>query len=160
MKFRGSTRVFVDGLWVIYYDWLVRASVLIREIRTKTGKRINVHWMENCRVFFHIIHSQGSTDCQVRRPTGPTWSENFKFFWSGLRSSNFACIWSRPEMNGHDFGHEFVSVSESASDTVTRFVETSDTSSDTHTSKNLGHGFRLGNDSRKWTVRRKWTIPG
>ena len=58
-------------------------------------------------------------------------------------------------MNGHDFGHEFVSecVSEADSDTVTRFVETSDT----HMSKNLGHGFGLGNDSRKWTVRRKWT---
>ena len=44
--------------------------------------------------FFHIIHSQGSTDCQVRRPTGPTWSENFKFFWSGHRLSKSCSSWS------------------------------------------------------------------
>ena len=62
-------------------------------------------------------------------------------------------------MNGHDFGHEFVSesVSKAESDTDTRFVGTSatemdrvmtsDTSSDTHWSENLGHGFGLGHTS-------------
>ena len=61
------------------------------------------------------------------------------------------CIQSQSEMNGHDFGHEFL-------DTDTRFFWTSDTDmgrvmtsdtdtgSDTHVSENLGHGFGLGHD--------------
>ena len=63
-------------------------------------------------------------------------------------------------MNGHVFGHEFVSESVSEADSDTTFFGTSDTDSDmnrvmtsdtdsgsdTHMSENLGHWFGLGHD--------------